>query len=308
MNYTLHQLRIFLKVAECQSITKASEQLYLTQPAVSIQLKKLQDQFELPLTEVIGRQLYTTDFGKEIAKRSQRILEEADGIKYTIDQYKGLVSGRISIAVVSTGKYVIPYFLRSFMDLYPGVDISIDVSNKNKVVEGLLKNKSDFSLVSVVPEGIKVKRVELLENKLYLVSSSDHTFVPKRKKDLENVTLLFREEGSATRNAMERYLTENDISIGKSMKLVSNEAVKQAVNAGIGFSIMPLIGLRNLIRAGEVNIHPLPGLPIITNWNLVYNDGKSLTPAQQALLDHIAAKRSQIVNDHFQDVLDLQKS
>ena len=116
MHYTLHQLTIFLKVSNCQSITKAAKELYLTQPAVSIQLKKLQDQFELPLTEVIGRQLYITDFGKEIAIRAQRILNEADGIKYTIDQFKGILTGSIKISVVSTGKYIIPYFLKDFMD------------------------------------------------------------------------------------------------------------------------------------------------------------------------------------------------
>ena len=94
MNYTLHQLRVFLKVTEFQSVTKAAEELYLTQPAVSIQLKKLQDQFDLPLTEIVGRQLYVTDFGREIAERSKRILEEADAIKYTADRYKGLLTGK----------------------------------------------------------------------------------------------------------------------------------------------------------------------------------------------------------------------
>ncbi len=206
MNYTLHQLKIFLKVADIQSITKAAEELHLTQPAISIQLKKLQDQFELPLTEVIGRQLYVTDFGKEIVIRSRRILDEAEGIKYTIDQYKGLLTGKIKISVVSTGKYVIPYFLKDFMDTYPGVEISIDVSNKNKVIEGLHRNESDFSLVSVVPDNLHVVAVELMENQLNLVGNIEYKDKVKRPKDLEKVTLLFREKGSATRNAMESYL------------------------------------------------------------------------------------------------------
>ena len=149
MFYTLHQLQILVKVAEHQSITKAADDLNLSQPAISIQLKNLQAQFDLPLTEVIGRQLYVTDFGKQIVASSQRILQEADAIKYTVDQYKGMLTGSIKISVVSTGKYVMPYFLKPFMDKYPGIDIMLDVSNKNKVIEAMQQNDCDFSLVSI---------------------------------------------------------------------------------------------------------------------------------------------------------------
>lgn len=300
MHYTLHQLKIFLKVSEYQSITKAAEDLHLTQPAISIQLKKLQEQFELPLTEVVGRQLYVTDFGKEIARRSNRILQEADGIKYTIDQYKGLLTGKIKISVVSTGKYVIPYFLKGFMDKFPGVEISIDVSNKNKVVEGIGRNESDFSLVSVLPQNINVKRVELLENRLYLVGSKQYEQTIKKPRDLEKVTMLFREEGSATRMAMENYLKDHEISVKKSMELVSNEAVKQAIMAGIGLSIVPLIGLRNALANEEIRVYELKGLPIITRWNLIYLEGKELTPAQQMLIQFIEENKHQIVQDKFE--------
>ncbi|MEQ9404567.1 MAG: LysR family transcriptional regulator [Cyclobacteriaceae bacterium] len=299
MHYTLHQLRIFLKVADCQSITRASEELFLTQPAVSIQLKKLQDQFELPLTEVIGRQLYITDFGQKIAETSRRVLEEADMIKYTMDQYKGLLSGKIKVSVVSTGKYVIPYFLKSFMDLYPGIEVSLDVSNKHKVVEGIANNISDFSLVSVLPDDLPISSIELMENRLYLIGSSAHVGAVTSLKDLEKLTLLFREEGSATRMAMERFLAQNKVPIGKTMELVSNEAVKQAINAGLGFSIVPLIGLRNELAVGSMKIFPIKGLPIITKWNLVYNKGKKLTPAHEALIQHIEKNKQEIVNEHF---------
>ncbi len=299
MHYTLHQLKIFLKVAECQSITKAAEELYLTQPAVSIQLKKLQDQFDLPLTEVIGRQLYITDFGKEIAKRSQRILEEADGIRFMVDQYKGLLTGRIKISVVSTGKYVMPYFLKPFMDLHPGVEISLDVSNKNKVVQGLINNESDFSLVSVLPEDIEVNKVTLMDNHLYMTGSSIYEGKVKKTSELSDQTLLFREEGSATRKAMEEFLTKNKVDISKSMELVSNEAVKQAVNAGIGFSIMPLIGLRSSISSENIRIFPMKGLPVVTKWNLIYSTAKKLTPAQSALIDFIEENKERIEKETF---------
>ena len=299
MYYTLHQLKIFLKVTEYQSITKAAEELHLTQPAISIQLKKLQEQFDLPLTEVIGRQLYITDFGNEIAARSRRILDEADGIKYTIDQYKGLLTGKIKISVVSTGKYVIPYFLKGFMDKYPGVEISIDVSNKNRVIKEMHRNESDFSLVSVVPDDLNVYTIELMENQLNLIGSIEYESKINKPKDLEKVTLLFREDGSATRNAMQEYLKSKIIAGSKSMELVSNEAVKQAIIAGLGVSIVPLIGLRSALANEHIRIYPLAGLPITTRWNLIYNKGKSLTPAQQKLIEYIEENKAQLVEKYF---------
>lgn len=299
MNYTLHQLRVFLKVSEFQSVTKAAEELYLTQPAVSIQLKKLQDQFDLPLTEIVGRQLYVTDFGRDIAERSKRILEEADAIKYTADRYKGLLTGKIHISVVSTAKYVIPYILKPFMDRHPGIDISLDVSNKNRVVQGLIKNESDFSMVSVLPESVAIHKVEMMENRLYLAGSKEFEGKFNKPSDLNKATLLYREEGSATRLAMERYLDSQNIKPQKSMELVSNEAVKQAINAGIGLSIMPLIGLRSALTHEEIRIFPMKGLPIVTQWNLIYSKGKKLTPAQQALIDFIEEEKQSLQKEHF---------
>ena len=205
---------------------------------------------------------------------------------------------------MSTGKYVMPYFLKSFIDKYPGVDINIDVSNKNQVVEKLIKNESDFSLVSVLPEGIEVHTVELMDNRLYLVGSGNEQNPPKKLSDLNKKTLLFREEGSATRNAMEKYLEAHNITPLKRMKLVSNEAVKQAINAGIGYSIMPLIGLRNVIANGSIKIYPLKGLPIVTNWNLIYNKGKRLTPAQNELIEFIRLHKDELINKHFDWTID----
>jgi len=299
MNYTFHQLKIFVKVAELQSITRAAEELHLTQPAVSIQLKKLQDQFELPLTEVIGRQLFITDFGEEIAKRGRKILNEADDIKYTLDRYKGLLTGKIKISIVSTAKYAIPYFLKPFMDLHSGIDISIDVSNKEKVVESLVKNDTDFAMISVLPENMKLNSIELMENRLYLAGNEDLNVDISKPKDLEKVTLLFREEGSATRRAMEHFLTANNVSVGKSIQLVSNEAIKQSIIAGIGVSVVPLIGLRTALKSEKIKIYPLEGLPIVTNWYLVSLQGKKLTPAQIALTQYFEANKAKTVNEHF---------
>ena len=137
MNFTLHQLQFFLEVARCESVTKAAEQMFMTQPALSIQLKNFQNQFEIALTEKIGKRLYLTDFGKSIALVAENILREADGLKYKTKEYKGLLTGRLSISSASTGKYVIPYFLSEFMHQHPGIDLTLDVSNKTLVTKNL---------------------------------------------------------------------------------------------------------------------------------------------------------------------------
>ncbi len=310
MNYTIHQLRVFQSICKHKSITKASEELYLTQPAVSIQLKKLQDQFEIPLTEVIGRQLFITDFGEQILEVSNRILKEAESLKTTVDQYKGLLSGKISISVVSTGKYVIPYFLREFAEAHPRVDLRIDVTNKIQVIESLVNNETDFSLVSVLPEGIPVETLELMENQLYFISSADRPFSKKKlqPKDLSDLPLILREKGSATRMAMEKFIKSNEIKPEKIMELTSNEAVKQAVNAGLGVSIMPLIGLRNELKNGSLKIVPVKGLPIVTRWNLIYNKGKRLTPAAEELLKYIEDHKNEIFSKEFSWVKEVEKA
>lgn len=301
MNYTLHQLRIFVKVCEHESVTRAAEALFLTQPAISIQLKKLQEEFEIPLTEVIGRRLYITDFGRQIQRLAENILGTADRIEQARHQYKGILTGSIKIASASTGKYVIPYFLTGFMRKFPEVNISIDVTNKTKVVESLQENSVDFALVSVIPQNLALAGVPLMDNALHLVASTDYQALPKRMtyKKLGLHTLIFREYGSATRAAMEQYLNKHEVQVKRSMQFTSNEAVKQAVRAGLGLSIMPLIGIRSELQLNNMCIVPIKDLPIITKWHLVYSSGKQLQPASQALIDYIEAHKEQISARYF---------
>ena len=167
------------------------------------------------------------------------------------------------------------------------------------MIEALEQNACDFALVSVLPEGLAVETLELMENELFLVGSNESSDNIEKPKDLEKVTLLFREEGSATRNAMQTYLSNMKIQAKKSMELVSNEAVKQAVNAGLGYSIVPLIGSKTYLANENIKIYPLPGLPIITKWNLIYNKGKQLTPAQTQLLNHIYEHKDSIIDQYF---------
>jgi DNA-binding transcriptional LysR family regulator len=291
MNYTIHQLQIFLKVVQKRSVTKASEELFMTQPAVSIQLKNLQDQFDIPLTEVIGRQLYVTDFGREIAVIAERVIQELENINYKTQAYQGIMTGKLSISSASTGKYVIPYFLSGFLEKHTGVDLVLDVTNKSKVIDSLKNNETDFALVSVIPDKLNIEEELLIDNKLYLLGNT-----PTRN---ENKPLIYREEGSATRMAMEQYFEKQEGSQRKRMELTSNEAVKQAVIAGLGYSIMPLIGIHNELMNKEIYILPSANLPIKTEWRLIWLKGKKLSPVSQSFLEFIRAEKQNILNDNF---------
>lgn len=301
MNYTLHQLIIFLKITETKSITKASEALHLTQPAVSIQLKKFQDQFDIPLTEVIGRQLYVTDFGKEIALAAQKIVYEIQAINYKTSSFKGQLSGRLKISVVSTGKYVIPYFIADFLKENSAVELELDVTNKLKVIESLQYNEVDFSLVSILPENMDIEKIDLMENKLYFVGNKEYIFSEKMndKSIIENIPIIYREKGSGTRQVMERFLESNKLQLVKKMELTSNEAVKQAVIAGLGCSIMPIIGIKNELNNGDLHIIPIKGLPLKSTWSLIWLKQKNLSPVATAFTNYLLNNKAKIMTEKF---------
>lgn len=301
MNYTLHQLIIFLKIVETKSITKASEVLHLTQPAVSIQLKKFQDQFDIPLTEVIGRQLYVTDFGKEIAETAEKIVHQIQEINYKTLTYKGQLSGRLKISVVSTGKYVIPYFIADFLKENKAVELELDVTNKAKVIESLQSNEVDFALVSLLPDNLEIDKIDLMENKLYLVGNEEFNFSAEKndKSILQDIPIIYREKGSGTRQVMERFLEHNKLQLTKKMELTSNEAVKQALIAGLGCSIMPLIGIKNELNNSDLHIIPIKGLPLKSTWQLIWMKQKNLSPVAKAFTNYLTIHKNQIIQEKF---------
>lgn len=301
MNYTLNQLQIFLKIVQVQSVTKAAEALHLTQPAVSIQLKNFQDQFDIPLTEVVGRKIYITDFGREIAEAAENIINQVYAINYKTLAYKGQLSGRLKISVVSTGKYVMPYFLADFMKQHAGIELLMDVTNKHKVIESLEQNQVDFALVSILPATLNVEKLDLLQNKLYLVGNTKTKFNKgiKTNNFFKDLPFIFREKGSGTRQTMEGFIERNHLPVLKKMELTSNEAVKQALLAGLGYSIMPLIGIRNELHNNELQIIPVKGLPIITTWSLIWLKEKKHSPVSLSFLTHLKKEKLQIVQEKF---------
>lgn len=301
MNYTINQLQIYLKITQTQSVTKASEELHLTQPAVSIQLKNFQAQFDIPLTEMIGRKIFITDFGKEIAVSAEKILDEAQAINYRTQEFKGKLAGRLKISVVSTGIYVMPYFLSGFLKQHEGVELLLDVTNKSQVIRSLENNEVDFSLVSVMPENMKLSKLELMQNQLYLIGNKDKQFNDKiyDNQIFENIPLIYREQGSGTRHIMEKFILKNKLPVKKKMELTSNAAVKQAVIAGMGFSIMPVIGIKNELLSGELQIIPVKGFPVTSVWNLIWLQDKGFSRVATSFLNYVKEEKKNIIKEKF---------
>lgn len=303
MQYTLNQLRIFHRVVATRSVTRAAEELHLSQPAVSIQLKNFQRQFELPLLEVVQRRIHVTDFGLEIARSAEVILQEVHAIHFKMHAHEGRLTGKLRLSAVSTGKYVAPYFVSGFMQQHPGVELVLDVTNRAQVLESLEQNAIDLGLVSVVPEHLRVQTISLFENRLYLVAQPSHPLAATGgildAQAFETLPLIFRERGSGTRHVMEEHFRQRNLNVVPKMVLTSSEAVKQAVLAGLGCSVMPLVGIRNELRAGRLRILPVAGFPITSTWTLIALQAKSPSPVTRAFLDYIASEKDRIIEDHF---------
>ena len=301
MNYTLNQLQIFLKITQTLSVTKAAEELNLTQPAVSIQLRNFQQQFDIPLTEVVGRRIYITDFGKEIAQSADDILQQVAAINYKTQAHKGQLTGRLKLSTVSTGMSVMPFFLSPFMKQHKSLELIMDVTNRGKAIESLEQNTVDFSIISILPNAPVVEKLDLLENRLFLVGNGKSKFkkTPYSKNILKELPLIFREKGSGTRQVMENFIERNNLDLIPKMELTSNDAVKQAVMAELGYSVMPLIGIKNELQNGHLQIIPVHGLPVKNTWRLIWLKGKRHSPVANAFLQHVKKEKDKIVQEEF---------
>jgi DNA-binding transcriptional LysR family regulator len=287
---------------QSKSITRAADELNLTQPAVSIQLKNFQAQFEIPLIEIIGKKVYVTDFGKEIAQSAEGIIEQVYAINFKTSAYKGQLFGRLKVSIVSTGKYVLPYFLSGFLRLNPGVELEMDVTNRDKVLESLDQNEVDFSLVSLEIDRPNYEYLPLLQNDLYFIGNPETAnMAPElsQANSKSELPFIFREKGSGTRRIMENYLKKHLVLAPKKLELTSNEAVKQAVIAGLGYSIMPLIGIKNELKNGSLIIIPQKELPITTEWKLVWHKEKTLTPIASAFIKYVTEHKESIKEKYF---------
>lgn len=309
MNFTLHQLKVFLKVAERDSVTEAAGDLNLTQPAVSSQLKLLQNQVGLPLTEVIGRRIHITDTGREFAELAREIIQKTEELDERMTSKKGQVSGRLKLTVVSTCKYFVPPILAQFKKAYPEVKISLDVTKREDSEAALQNHEADFMIATSSSSLDPYRKVDFLPNPLVLAAPAvpvdfelpEGTVNPAA---LRKLPFIYRERGSGTRRRMDEFLNKLDIEPDVSMELVTNEAVKQLILAGFGISFLSIYSMRLELEHKELQIIPHPKLPLKGHWSLVWLKGKKHTPATEAFLNFLEENSEEWVDRLFPWVKD----
>lgn len=289
MSYTLHQLHIFAAVAQEKSMTKAAERLQMSQPAVSIQVKKLHDHFGIELFEVIGKQLYLTEAGRELYQAQILVQQSLENAEMSLSQLRGAMKGSLRIAAVSTAKYVMPYILGAFQKQHANISISLKVSNRAEVISALRENSCDFAVFSQLPNDLALDYTDLMDNPLVFAAAKDHPKLGKQLKvaHLKDEALVLREKGSGTRMVMEELFEKEDMRIDPVMELSTNEGVKHAIMAGIGISLVSEFSLRLEKIHDQIGILDVEGFPLKSTWKLVHLRGKSLSPLAQTFYAYI---------------------
>lgn len=301
MNTSFRQMQIFHTIAVEGSFTKASELLHLSQPAVSIQYKAFAEQFHFPLLQQRNKRYELTEFGQSIFDHVEHILRQVNVLETLNENAVGELAGSLHISSVSTGKYILPYLLSAFLDDHPKVRLVMDVTNKSRVVQALKDNTTDLAFVSVLPTDVDTKSEPLMENTLLLVAHPSYWATHKNLPFAEN-TFVYRESGSATRKAMETYFKECGIEPQKKIELLSNEAVKQSLMAGMGMSILPYIGIHKELEHGDLVVVPKWGLPITTQWHLCWRMHAPLSPVASAYLDYVRKHKESITRKYISNV------
>jgi LysR family transcriptional regulator, low CO2-responsive transcriptional regulator len=296
-NATLHQLKVFSAVARHNSFTRAAEELFLTQPTVSMQVKQLSKTVGLSLFEQVGKRLYLTEAGKELYTTCQEIFEQLSRFEIAIADIKGLKQGKLRIAVVTTAKYVIPRILGPFCHRYPGIDISLTVTNHQFIIEGMLTNQNDLYIMSQVPEEVDVQSHPFLENPLVVLACRNHPLVGEQNIPIARLAdepFIMREPGSNTRKEVQRIFEENHLSLRVKLDLGSNEAIKQAVAGGLGISVLSKHTLALDGLSSQVAILNVVGFPIQRHWYVVYPTGKQMSAIALAFFDYLLNEGKQV--------------
>jgi len=285
MNVSLRQLRVFETVARLSSFTRAAEELHLTQPAVSMQVRQLEDEVGLPLFEKLGKQISLTEAGRELFHYSRSIDRSLQEMEEVIEALKGVNRGHLSVAVASTVNYFAPRLLAAFHRQYPGIGLRLDVTNRERLVHQLQANTVDMVLMGQPPEGVNVESEAFMDNPLVVVAPPEHPLATEERVGLVRLAeevFVMREPGSGTRQAMERFFAEQRIGIRHGMQMTRNEAIKQAVRAGLGLSVVSLHTLELELETNRLVILNVEGFPLERQWHLVYRSGRRLSPAARA--------------------------
>lgn len=287
---TFHQLKVFEVTARRGSFTRAAEELFLTQPTVSIQMKQLTKAVGLPLFEQVGKRLFLTQAGRELLNSCQDIFERLSQFEMTISDLQGLKRGQLRLSVITTAKYVIPRLLGPFCEQYPGIDVSLIVTNHESILERLRDNLDDLYIPSQSPDNIDVHCHSFLDNPLVVLASRNHPLAREKSIPIERLngeSFIMRETGSGTRQAVEKLLHEHDISIKVRLELGSNEAIKQAVAGGLGVSVLSRHCLALEGETGQLVILNVEGFPIERHWHIVYPKGKQLSVVARTFFDYL---------------------
>lgn len=281
LHLTLRQLKVFESVAKNRSFSRAAEALHLSQPAVSMQIKQLEEGVGLPLFEQMGKKIFLTEAGQEMFHYSRVIAEQLEEMEEVLARMKGLGQGQLKITVVSTANYFAPQLLASFCQRHSGVTVSLDVTNREVLLQQLANNETDMAIMGQPPEGQDLSAESFMENPLVVIASPGHALAGGKRIALQQLageTFLVREPGSGTRSAMERIFQEHGIAFNAGMVMSTNEAIKQAVQAGMGLGIVSLHTVALELETGRLAILDVESFPILRHWFVVHRQNKRLSP------------------------------
>lgn len=299
MNMTFRQLRLLEAVARNSSFTRASEELHLTQPAVSTQIKQLEEEVGMPLFEQMGKKIFLTEAGREMYEFSRTIAQQFRDIESVLDDMKGVKRGSLSLTVTSTGKYFAPYLLAEFVKHYPGTQVHLEVTNREELVTQLQDNIPDMAIMGTPPDNIELSAQAFMQNPLVITARPDHPLAQMSRIPLSRLAdehFILREKGSGTRNAVERFFGERGVKLNTSMEMSRNEAIKHAVMAGLGLGIVSLHTLEFELALNRIAILSVEGFPIMKEWYLVHRSGKRMSPIAQAFRDFVLNEAGRIIN------------
>jgi len=285
MHLTLRQLKVFESVARLLNYTRAARELHLTQPAVSMQIKQLEDSLGVALFEQLGKRIHLTDAGQEVLGYARTINQQLDELEGILDRIKGLSGGRLRISVATTANYFIPTLLGTFARRYPDVTVTLDVTNRETLLRQISENSVDLAIMGQPPAGLDVEAQAFMENPLVIVAPPDHPLANQETiplARLQDEVFLVREPGSGTRIAMERFFSERQMHLKTGMEVGSNEAIKQSVQAGMGLGLLSHATIEQELALKRLVVLDIAEFPIMRHWYVVHRRGKRLSAAAEA--------------------------
>lgn len=304
MHLTLQQLRLFESVARHGSYTRAAEELFLTQPAVSIQIKRLENQAGLPLFEKIGKKIFPTTAGKAMYEASLDILNRVEDLSNSFEELKGTVKGSLQVSVVSTAKYFIPNLLGAFLQQYPEVEPKLKFTNRARIIERLMNNDDDFVIMGQVPEDENLEAHPFMNNIIGIIAPANHPLANKKNipiEELVNHRFLNREIGSGTRYVFDQLLKKHDLQVEPYMELGSSEALKQAVMAGLGITVLSLHSIELERELNKLTILDVEGFPLRRRWYAVHLKGRKLSLVARTFLEFILNESNRVLGFGYEN-------